>query len=114
MKISVRVEKQVCIFELNAHFNRSAIQGLETKILDYLDNTEIKGLIFDLDKTTFIDSFGIGIIANTYKWTNEVNKGFCLCRLSQKVLFTIRITHLHTAIPIADTLEEAIQKIEGE
>ena len=70
-------------------------------------------LAFDLEKTTFIDSTGIGTLANLYKAMKARGGELHLIAISSIVYQSLSATQIIKVIPHYETIEEADRQIGG-
>lgn len=114
MEVTVRVERKICILKFNGQLNRQTLAESESTINKFIDDLEIKGFIFNLESITYMDSFGIGIIADTFKSLEQRKKPFYICKLPEKVKFLLEMMNLHNVVGITEEVEEAISKVESD
>jgi anti-sigma B factor antagonist len=78
-------------------------EDLAEKVL----KTKPSGIIFDLEKTTFIDSSGLSAIVKLYKALGKFKTQTVFCQIPQPVMNLFKLTRLVAVFTIYDSLEEA-------
>lgn len=66
-------------------------------------------LIFDLSKTDFVDSSGLGVIVSTLRRIHEVKGDLKLCGLKKPVRALFELVRMHRVFEIFNTRDEAIR-----
>lgn len=72
----------------------------------------IKNIIFDFSKVTFMDSSGIGMIIGRYKLVEKKNGKAVICAMTPEVKKIFDITGLAKIIEHYNSVDEAIDKIQ--
>lgn len=63
--------------------------------------------IFDLSGVPYMDSAGMGVIANYYVSATRRGQKLVVAGASPRVLELFKLTHVDTVIPLAASVEEA-------
>lgn len=66
--------------------------------------------IFDLSGVPYMDSAGMGVIANYYVSATRRGHKLIVAGASLRVLELFRLTHVDTVIPLAASVDEAEQR----
>lgn len=113
MSSQVRIEEHLSgtIIHLNGQF----VGGDETmklkEILQSMSEKQTTKLIINLDKTSYLNSTALGILISAHANFTKREAKIVLCNVSQSIKNIFVITKLAMVFSLADTLEEAIQKI---
>lgn len=59
-------------------------------------------VLFDLSEVEFIDSLGVGQVANCYRLVTDSGGHLILCGLQPRVLTVLRMANLHMVLDIRD------------
>lgn len=81
---------------------------LRTYLMD-LFQMDLKGIVVDLSKVSYIDSFGIATLVEGLQWSHNNNTIFRLTGLTPAVKDVFNIASLLTVFEIYDSLEDALQ-----
>ena len=113
--VSVQTQGMFMFVSLTGELDQSTTQQVKVRLMTTMAAYEIKHIVFDLKKLTFMDSSGIGIILGRYNQVKAiggqvfvtgmnptVNKMFHMAGLAQI------ITIIEDEKQIVNVLEEAI------
>jgi len=95
---------------------------LETEHLDALNSEEVKKLlingsadaekvILNLEKITFVDSSGLGVILTVFRHIKENNGKMLICSVKESVKVLFKLVRLSHMIEIVDSEKEALNQI---
>jgi anti-sigma B factor antagonist len=76
-------------------------------LLNELVDRGIYQLVVDLDKVSFMDSSGIGVLVGVYRRIREHGGSLRLTGPSAEVRRVLELTRVTTILPVSATLEEA-------
>lgn len=87
----IKRENEKAFVHLEGSLSLRDSPKLRTDIKSLIDTEEIKELVLDFQKLTYLDSSGVGILLHTYSWTKEKNKEVRIINLSAEVrtIFTV-------------------------
>lgn len=112
MEIALKHIGTTLIAEINGELDHHAA----TKIRQTIDNAaklhRMHDLILDFSQLEFMDSSGIGMIVGRYKLFESMGGKVILTGVSTNMLRLIRLSGLHKILPMADSLNEALEFIE--
>jgi anti-sigma B factor antagonist len=100
-------KNDVIIIELPSRLDASISNDLKEIISNYVSNNKYKFLI-DFNKTTFIDSSGLGAIVSKISICRTNNGDVRICSVNNKIKEVLNITHLDKILKIYNTLDEGI------
>lgn len=87
----------------------------QNDFLDYLnqlfDSYATKTVLLDMDKVSYMNSAGIGIIVDTFKKFRDNGGRMVLCGLTGDILRLFEVTKLNRFIEIYPFVDEAIHKL---
>lgn len=69
--------------------------------------------VIDMSDISFIDSTGVGVLVGALKRSRENSGSFALATLQPRVKRVFEITGLLGALPIFDTLDDALKSFDG-
>lgn len=104
-------ENNLIIYELDGELAGSSMNQWEQKFdVVFSDNTVDK-VILNLQKVTFIQSSGVGMIVAIFKVLEEREGKMIVCHLSEENKDLFQMTRLNEIITIKETQEEALAEI---
>lgn len=111
MKLHDRIENNVYILRIEGDLSSKFILDLENHLQPILEDDKIKGMVFNMERTTFIDSSGIGLILSFYKTLEDRNSKMSVCHLSEDNIELFQMTRLSDIMSIFNTEREAIENV---
>jgi len=108
MKILQRNEKGYYIFNLEGSVALENTNKLKSFVKPYLEDSELKGIIFNMDKVSSIDSSGIGYIVSIYKKLKTRNCKFALSSLNRQSREVFTLTKLDKILVIVEDDQSAL------
>ena len=107
---TTRLVGDVIVFDIEGELSvtKSPVPTLHELVKAQLGMRERK-ILFNFEKSGFIDSFGIGQMIATYKSTHDLGGRFKLCRLPEKLILIFHITGLIKIFDIYPTEEAALE-----
>ncbi|HYA49004.1 MAG TPA: STAS domain-containing protein [Burkholderiales bacterium] len=95
MDIKIRNVGDVVVFEISGDFTRTdyAVPTLHDLTSAQLHAGK-RNILFDFDKTEFVDSFGVGQIIASYTSTTKLGGGFKICSVPRRLLLVLTIVGL--------------------
>jgi anti-sigma B factor antagonist len=77
-------------------------------LADHILKTKPTGVVFDLEKATFLDSSGLSAIVKLYKSLNKLRTKIVFCRVPPPVMNLFKLTRLDIVFPLFENLEEGL------
>ncbi len=110
MKLSCRTINNVCIIPLPEKLINGEAKELDFYADEMLDNFHCDAILLDMKSTHILDSSGISVIVALFKKTENMQIGFALCHLNERLLEKFQTTRLDKLLDIYETEQEAIEK----
>ena len=107
LTITVRSERGVVIAAVAGEIDISTVPQLREHLFELADHGAT--LIVDLNRVTFIDSAGLGALVGTAKRAAAHGGSLQVACGRPKIRRLFRLTGLDCRIPLADTLDEALE-----
>lgn len=104
MSLSYRTVNQICIIDVEGELTASLANKLTPYCLQTLEKTKAAALVINLEKTSCINSAGIGTFMMLLK---RAPVDLALCQLNTSVYGTLKLVNLNKKIQIFTTEEEA-------
>ncbi|MGM9987032.1 MAG: anti-sigma F factor antagonist [Bacillaceae bacterium] len=79
LSIDYEIRKQVLCIRLAGELDHHTAQNLRITITDLLEKHKTKHLIFNLEKLTFMDSSGLGVILGRYNQIKALGGEMVIC-----------------------------------
>jgi anti-anti-sigma factor len=70
--------------------------------------------IVDVREVPYMDSTAIGYLLGFYTSSARLGEGFAVIHLNERILELLRLSHLHTVLPIYDDEETALAELESQ
>ena len=91
------------------HHNAAQIKE---KIDKVIERDNIKNIVFDFSKVSFMDSSGIGMIIGRYKLIERRSGKTAICAMNKDIKRIFDISGLGKIIKVYDSVANAISKIQ--
>ncbi|MDH4224117.1 MAG: STAS domain-containing protein [Deltaproteobacteria bacterium] len=111
MVLTHRMENNICVVSIEGNIALDGVNEAKTYLKPHLEDTAIKGILFNFEKVNFIDSSGIGLIVSIYKTMQQRDSRFGLCNLSKKNEEIFTITRLNKILDIFPSVQEGISSM---
>jgi anti-anti-sigma factor len=93
--------------------SQATLESLQKALAKSIEAGTRKMLI-NLEPLTFVDSFGIGVIAATARKMGQAGGELRLCGVGERVLMSLTITRLDRTLAISADEAEALRRFRGE
>lgn len=111
MQISLQIEGKTLIVALSGELDHHSAGSIRDVIEKNITKKEVRNLIFDFSKLTFMDSSGIGMIIGRYKLIRALGgQVFVVCK-SDRVKKMMQMSGLTKLIGIVSSMEEALKEV---
>jgi stage II sporulation protein AA (anti-sigma F factor antagonist) len=88
----------LCIY-LEGELDQSVATKLRSDIDNYLDRITVKNVVFDMEKLSFMDSTGIGLIMGRYKKLKAKNIPIYITKPNMQIDKVLRVSGIYKIIP---------------
>ncbi len=99
-------EKGYVVLSIIGSLEMWSLPQAKQKVQELVDQKKVK-LVLDLERTTYIDSSGLGFFVGTLKKLKSAGGDMALINLNTYIYGIFQLIHLHEIIDIYDSLEEA-------
>ena len=99
------------IVNLCGELDHHSSEQVRVKIDDRIDRDNIKKVIMDFDKVTFMDSSGIGVVIGGFKKVQNRNGKVCVVNVNSRIDRVFTLSGLYTIIKSYKDTDEAIKCI---
>ena len=112
MELKMRKNKDVFIIDVAGEmdlYNSYKIKELVMKMME----RQVKSVVINMEEVEYIDSSGIGALIHIYSTMKKSGCQLYITNIHGSVKKVIELTKLIGYFPITNSLEEALQKLEG-
>ena len=93
-------EDKLLVFKITDEIDDYSVQKIRRKADYEMERYMPKGVIFDFDSVTFMDSAGIGMIIGRYKFANMIGAKLKVCNLNENVKKIFEMSGILRLIPV--------------
>src|SRR5687768_3045934 len=94
---------------LNGDIDVAEVDRVTSQILAAVNN-DIRAIVVDLSKVTYLDSTGIQMLFDLIRKFHSARQAVAVVVPEESPLFTLlKITHVHEACPVAATVEACFE-----
>ncbi|MBF0290407.1 MAG: STAS domain-containing protein [SAR324 cluster bacterium] len=113
MIVSDRKKDKTCIFDIAGEISGTTArnQHLNSYIKHRLEKDSITAIALNLEKVEAVDSYGLGVIIQLYKFTKSEQLGFVLFHANGDVSAMLNLSGLNEITTIVDSEEDALAHI---
>jgi len=108
MKIEFKQVRSTLVVKLSGEFDMVIADKLRREIDSRLESKQISNLIFNLEKVTFIDSSGLGVIIGRYKKINSQKGHMYIVGASPSIEKILIFSGINKLIPIYKNEQDII------
>lgn len=112
MELKIRKHSDTYIIDVNGEMDLYNSYKLKELVMKMIEK-KIEHFIVNLENVDYIDSSGIGALIYVCSTIKKMNLKFVIANIHGSVKKVIELTKLMGYFPIANSIEEAIKKIEG-
>ena len=100
MRVSVKRNKDILYLYLDGELDHAVAGELRRKIDELLDGGEaVKNVVLNMERLTFMDSTGVGLIMGRYKKLKQDNVGLFIDKPNAQIDKVLRVSGLYGIIP---------------
>ena len=112
MELKIRKHSETYIIDVDGEMDLYNSYKLKELVMKMLEK-KIERFIVNLEKVDYIDSSGIGALIYVCSTIKKMNLKFVIANIHGSVKKVIELTKLMGYFPIANSIEEAIKRVEG-
>lgn len=105
------VSNNVMIYYLPKELDHFAADMIKRKTQKEFDESMVKFLIFDFEKTTFMDSSGIGLITGRYRRVHDDGGRVYVINVGQTIDKVLTMSGIYRIVEKKETKEEIIKEL---
>lgn len=108
MDVEIKVVRNTLVVRARGEMDMLIAEKLRKEIDQKLEGGNIKNLILNLEKVTFIDSSGLGVIIGRYKKMSANNGRMCIVGAQPTVEKILFFSGINKLIPMYKTEQDII------
>lgn len=94
MEITTEICRGFLVVRISGEFDMHSTDNFKSIIDDYLVQANLKDIVINMTKLTFIDSSGIGALLGRYKKVSGMGGKLVLCSVAEPVKKILRLSGL--------------------
>lgn len=108
MKFEIIEESNVCVVQIGESLDRFMTTDLKAKVNEIIENGS-KKFLFDLSKTNFVDSLGLGLMLSIAKSLKKEKGEFKICSVTTNIKNLFELTKLNQYFEIFEDREAGLE-----
>lgn len=112
MELKIRKNGETYIIDVDGEMDLYNSYKLKELVMKMLEKN-VRSFIINLEKVDYIDSSGIGALIYICSTIKKMNLRLAIANVHGSVKKVIELTKLMGYFPIANSVEEALMKIQG-
>ena len=113
MQLNFDKVNNILIVSIEGEIDHHTAEEIRTRIEDEFYSLNVKNMIFDFSKVTFMDSSGIGMVIGRYKHVKNFGGKVVVAKVNETFDRIFKISGLYKIIKCYETLDEAVSAISG-
>ncbi|MBP3038993.1 anti-sigma F factor antagonist [Bacillaceae bacterium Marseille-Q3522] len=111
LNIDLEVRVEVLCIRLSGELDHHSSEELRTLATKTIEENGIRHIILNLEKLTFMDSSGLGVILGRYKQIKQVHGEMVVCSLSPSVRRLFDMSGLFKIIRLDPSEQFALERL---
>ena len=112
MKAQIFIRRHTLYVRLNGELDSSVANSLRIKISELIDNYNIRFLVLNCEKLSFMDSSGIGFIIGRFNQLKDKNGKIFMCNLDDVIKRIVKLSGISRIVSIKETEEDVNNYLE--
>lgn len=100
--------RDVLVIGLPSEVDHHSSQGMKETAQTHIKNGHVRYVIFDFEKTNFMDSSGIGVLLGQYKLMAAVRGRVAVCGVDRRIHRILDMSGIYNIAERFESIEEAI------
>ncbi|MCI5939384.1 MAG: anti-sigma factor antagonist [Acholeplasmataceae bacterium] len=94
LNTEIFIKRNILYIRFDGELDQKNVENLRYKMIELIDKYNIKHLVFNFKKLTFMDSSGIGFIIGRYNTIKKINGTIVLCNLNEQIKRLVMLSGL--------------------
>ena len=112
MKPEYYIKHKTMVIEVGNELDHHNADAIRLATENYICKQNIRHLVFDFQRTNFMDSSGIGILIGRFKVMKEIGGGIAIANVNRSIERMFLLSGIYKIIQKYDSVDEAIRKEE--
>ncbi len=112
LECSVNTQENYYLVVVKGEMTASCCAQVLDVVHDQITSVD-RAVIIDLEQVEYIDSRGLGILVSLFTHMKKFEYPFFVVCVQPDVMKIIKMTALHTILPIQSSVESALEEING-
>ena len=108
------IKKECLIITTDKEIDHHSSELIRERADDLVIRNYIKHILFDFEKTEFMDSSGIGMIIGRYRMVKGIGGKVGIVNTNKNIDRIVLLSGLHKVVHTYDSFDEAIKSLEEE
>ncbi len=111
LSIDMEIRQHVLCVRLSGELDHHTSEQMREKITKVIEDKNIRHLVLNLEKLTFMDSSGLGVILGRYKQIKQADGEMVVCAISPTIERLFQISGLFKIIRLEPGEENALKRL---
>lgn len=111
LAIEMEIKHPVLCIRLNGELDHHTADELREKVSSAIEENNVCHIVLNLEKLSFMDSSGLGVIIGRYKQIKQVHGEMVVCAISPAIKRLFDMSGLFKIIRLEPTEEYALQRL---
>ncbi|MBO9129816.1 anti-sigma F factor antagonist [Bacillus sp. 165] len=111
LSINLEVKQSVLCIRLAGELDHHTAEKLRREVTDKIEKEAINHIVLNLEKLSFMDSSGLGVILGRYKHIKSLGGEMVVCAISPAVKRLFEMSGLFKIIRLEPNEENALQTL---
>jgi stage II sporulation protein AA (anti-sigma F factor antagonist) len=111
LMMDFEVKRDVLIIRLSGELDHHTAEELREKVTDTLEREAIRHIVLNLERLTFMDSSGLGVILGRYKQIKNLGGEMIVCAVSPTVKRLFDMSGLFKIIRLENNEQFALKTL---
>lgn len=111
LTIDMEVKQDVLCIRLSGELDHHTAETLREKISTAMEKNDILHLVLNLEKLTFMDSSGLGVILGRYKQVKLKNGEMVVCSISPPVRRLFELSGMFKIVRLESSEQFALERL---
>lgn len=112
LAINMYIKEDILFVRFKGELDENHVSDLRLRLVKYIDLHNIKHLVLNFEKLSFLDSSGIGLIIGRYQQLRSVGGDVTICNLNDRIERIVRVSGLLKICKVRDS-EESVMLFAG-
>lgn len=112
LNVNFYLKDKTIIIRLIGEMDQDTVGNLRQKLINFIEEYNVKNVVFNMNNVEFMDSTGIGIIIGRYNQIKKKKGKIILCNINKNIEKIVIYSGLPKICLIRNSEEEALYLLE--